>query len=130
MISPSVNQKFAIPITACRSNRDSSGNFVPAVVRDSYDRIVKAEGVIEVKDEMPSGSSISPMMENILRHHCGTKVNVYQLIPECWGGSGGHPDNYILPTPKQVKIFCLFYPFDLRVKLFFNLAHSCHSLFF
>uniref|UniRef100_A0AC35FQ41 Uncharacterized protein n=1 Tax=Panagrolaimus sp. PS1159 TaxID=55785 RepID=A0AC35FQ41_9BILA len=110
MISPFANQKFAIPITANKVNRDSFGNFVPKVQRDSLDRIIKAEGIIEAKNEMPSGSTISPMLENVFRHHCGsTKVNVQQIIPECWGGSGGHPDNYILPTTKQVSfsLFCV-----------------------
>uniref|UniRef100_A0A914YX05 Uncharacterized protein n=1 Tax=Panagrolaimus superbus TaxID=310955 RepID=A0A914YX05_9BILA len=103
MISPFDNQKFAIPIAASKVNRDSAGNFVPKVQRDLYDRITKAEGIIEAKDEMPSGSTISEMLENIFQRHCGTKVNVQQIIPKCWGGSGGHPDNYILPSAKQIK---------------------------
>lgn len=100
MITPSENEKFAIPLVAEKVNLDAEGNYVPNVIRDKYDRIVSANGVI-LGGKIPKGGSISPLAKSSFFKE---KYNVQQIIPACWGGSGSNPDNLIFPSHRQVNL--------------------------
>uniref|UniRef100_A0A7E4UYC2 COesterase domain-containing protein n=1 Tax=Panagrellus redivivus TaxID=6233 RepID=A0A7E4UYC2_PANRE len=97
MISPSEDIKFAIPLVEPLVCRDSVGNFVPHVVRDDYDRIVRAAGKIE-GGVLPPGSVLSELLSETVTKE---KVRIHQIIPVVWGGSGAHVDNVMYPTLKQ-----------------------------
>lgn len=110
MISPTENEKFAIPLIAPEISCDAIGNFVPNVLRDSFDRIRNASGLIH-GGKLPKGSPPSQMMKE-MKGNFKTKYEIVQIIPAVWGGSGCHPDNLNFPSYKQVLFLVLFNIFN------------------
>uniref|UniRef100_A0AC34PUS3 Uncharacterized protein n=1 Tax=Panagrolaimus sp. JU765 TaxID=591449 RepID=A0AC34PUS3_9BILA len=101
MISPTENEKFAIPLIAPEVSCDAFGNFVPNVLRDSFDRIRNASGLIH-GGQLPKGSPPTQVMKE-MKGNSKTKYEIVQIIPSIWGGSGCHPDNLNFPSYKQIK---------------------------
>lgn len=98
MISPTENEKFAIPLVEKSVSRDSGGNFVPRVIRDSIGRIKNASGLIK-GGNLPKGDQPSEVTAEMLGSHKAKYIQ--QIIPSIWGG-GNHVDNLVFPSHKQV----------------------------
>ncbi|KAE9550701.1 hypothetical protein FO519_006084 [Halicephalobus sp. NKZ332] len=99
MISPTENQKFAIPLVETEVGLDSGRNFVPKVLRDSKGRIKNACGSIK-GGNLPKGDQPSKVITEMIGSHKAKYIQ--QIIPSIWGG-GSHLDNIIFPSHKQIK---------------------------
>lgn len=100
MISPTENEKFAIPLVEKEVSLDSGGNFVPRILRDPTGRIKNASGLIK-GGSLPKGDQPSKATAELLGSHKAKYIQ--QIIPSIWGG-GNHVNNLIFPSQKQVRI--------------------------